>query len=1067
MATQRNFSVESLGQGQSIPPSVPLVLPNNLEYDLGTHTVRRRPGVERSSLTVVAEAMSLLAGIDAPVAVVAVTGPCRSGKSYMLSRMLGSSDAFQLGHSFEPETFGIWMSTKVLTCDGLTVVLLDTEGIDAVEAEAQNDASLLVLTILSCSLLVFNTTSVPKQGQLEKLQCFAELAEAVRIWKSGELDHEEFSRHFPDLLWLLRDSTLTPTDADGNPIDARSYLTKRVLKESGKFRPTPSDMVSRAITGFFPALDCRTLPPPSSDKHVMQNIETNQDRLDPEFNQGMDDLVKHILSTVKPKQGFGQGKTVTGRQLAALVQHYVATLNDPRSMPTLQTAWDAALMTLVEDTVRELQERYVREMRHGIEQAGGMPLEEDPTSSVPSMMSLHQAVFEGLLDTLKGRLHTFCEAAEMTQAVVDLTAGVNGTQDDSHGILSTLLSENRNSSESFCNQLIQDLYKPISDKLASPPEDYDIKALEADLAQLKVTYDENARGPCKHKVYLQFAEFLEGQKTTFSTIKGFQEEDYKLQEETRRREAEVATLQEERLQVERQVALSMKAQQDQVEMLMAEFGREVQNLKEEEKERRDAILRSLQAKMEETARRNVAMLEELSQRQEGMVQQQMEAMQQQQRQQMETMMGMAKAIQERNDKLAQEVQRQAEKTKSPGMLDKVMGSVVDIFKQGASLFLMSKFPLVGAAAAVGASAAQAATGRTASTRRFAAEGVPGRELAAQRAALNAVSPQGRRLTKQAGKLSPTQFRFLEKGLKMSDRRLRHSRRRKEPPETEEGNKRRADGPHDVSSLLDGVSVVLLDIEGTTTPITFVKDELFPYVRSHVRQHLEEHWQEEECQQDITALKKQAEEDKEMDGVVLIPECTTDDDDEARRKVLSAVVDNVLWNMDADRKVTALKQLQGHMWRAAYQTGKIKGEVYPDVVPAIRQWLETGRQVYIYSSGSVEAQKLLFGFSTEGDLLELFSGHFDTTTGLKVETESYRRIAKAVGCDPGNILFLTDVVREAKPSREAGMKTCLTVRPGNAPLTEEDMADFPIIKSFSELASDISPSKKRSRQKAAT
>ncbi|XP_035688168.1 enolase-phosphatase E1 [Branchiostoma floridae] len=297
---------------------------------------------------------------------------------------------------------------------------------------------------------------------------------------------------------------------------------------------------------------------------------------------------------------------------------------------------------------------------------------------------------------------------------------------------------------------------------------------------------------------------------------------------------------------------------------------------------------------------------------------------------------------------------------------------------------------------------------------------------------------------------------------MSDRRLR---RRQGTAGTD--NKRRADGPHDISGLLDGVSVVLLDIEGTTTPITFVKDELFPYVRSHVRQHLEEHWQEEECQEDIAALRKQAKEDKEMDGVVLVPECTTDDDEETRKKVLSAVVDNVLWNMDADRKVTALKQLQGHMWRAAYQTGKIKGEVYPDVVPAIRGWLETGRQVYIYSSGSVEAQKLLFGFSSEGDLLELFSGHFDTTTGLKVETESYRRIAKAVGCDPANILFLTDVVREAKPSREAGMKTCLTVRPGNAPLTEEDWANYPVIKSFSELACNVSPTKMRSRGKAAT
>ncbi|CAH1263183.1 ENOPH1 [Branchiostoma lanceolatum] len=301
---------------------------------------------------------------------------------------------------------------------------------------------------------------------------------------------------------------------------------------------------------------------------------------------------------------------------------------------------------------------------------------------------------------------------------------------------------------------------------------------------------------------------------------------------------------------------------------------------------------------------------------------------------------------------------------------------------------------------------------------------------------------------------------------MSNRRLKNTRHRSERTAAGTENKRSAGGPHNISGLLDGVTVVLLDIEGTTTPITFVKDELFPYVRSHVKQHLEKHWQEEECQQDIAALKKQAEEDKETDGVVLIPECITDDD-ETRQKVLSAVVDNVLWNMDADRKVTALKQLQGHMWRTAYQTGKIKGEVYPDVVPAIRGWLETGRQVYIYSSGSVEAQKLLFGFSTEGDLLELFSGHFDSTTGLKVETESYRRIATAVGCDPANILFLTDVVREAKPSREAGMKACLTVRPGNAPLTEEDMAEFPVIKSFSELASDVSPSKKRSRGKAAT
>eukprot|EP00058_Branchiostoma_floridae_P021465 XP_002606955.1 hypothetical protein BRAFLDRAFT_64951 [Branchiostoma floridae] len=141
------------------------------------------------------------------------------------------------------------------------------------------------------------------------------------------------------------------------------------------------------------------------------------------------DLEDVSTSTDVPGGGQSglQGETFTGRQLTGLVQHIVAVLSDPpRALPTLQTAWDAALMTLVEDSVRELEERYVQEMRQGIQQAGGMPLEEDPNSSVPSMMSLHQAVFEGLLDTLKGRLHSFCEAVEMTQAVVDLTARVIG-----------------------------------------------------------------------------------------------------------------------------------------------------------------------------------------------------------------------------------------------------------------------------------------------------------------------------------------------------------------------------------------------------------------------------------------------------------------------------------------------------------------------------------------------------------------------------------------------------------------------------------------------------------------
>uniref|UniRef100_A0A8C5MF54 Enolase-phosphatase 1 n=1 Tax=Leptobrachium leishanense TaxID=445787 RepID=A0A8C5MF54_9ANUR len=205
-----------------------------------------------------------------------------------------------------------------------------------------------------------------------------------------------------------------------------------------------------------------------------------------------------------------------------------------------------------------------------------------------------------------------------------------------------------------------------------------------------------------------------------------------------------------------------------------------------------------------------------------------------------------------------------------------------------------------------------------------------------------------------------------------------------------------------------VTTLLLDIEGTTSPITFVKDVLFPYVKDNVKGYLSKHWKEQPCQEDVAELRKQADADSLLSGFVPIPctsECNIDLD-----AVIQAVVDNVHWQMSHDRKTTALKQLQGHIWKSAYATGQMKGKVYEDVVPAIQKWREAGIKVYIYSSGSIEAQKLLFGYSTEGDLLTLFDGHFDTTIGHKGESESYINIAKSIGCSSENILFLTDVTK---------------------------------------------------------
>ncbi|KAG5305750.1 ENOPH phosphatase, partial [Acromyrmex insinuator] len=239
--------------------------------------------------------------------------------------------------------------------------------------------------------------------------------------------------------------------------------------------------------------------------------------------------------------------------------------------------------------------------------------------------------------------------------------------------------------------------------------------------------------------------------------------------------------------------------------------------------------------------------------------------------------------------------------------------------------------------------------------------------------------------------------------------------------------------------------VLVDIEGTTTSISFVKETLFPYVRQNLKDYIETKWEDEEFKQDYEKLKEQAKKDEEekLEGFIAI---TGDKPEEEKDSLLK----NVLWQMDNDRKTAALKQLQGHMWREAYKTGTVKGHIYEDVPKAIESWTNNGQKIYIYSSGSVEAQKLLFEYSIHGDLLKYFNGFFDTEVGAKQESDSYKNILSKISENPSDVVFLTDVVKEAVAAKEAGLSTIIVVREGNAPLTDEENITYTTIKSFLDL-----------------
>ena len=211
-------------------------------------------------------------------------------------------------------------------------------------------------------------------------------------------------------------------------------------------------------------------------------------------------------------------------------------------------------------------------------------------------------------------------------------------------------------------------------------------------------------------------------------------------------------------------------------------------------------------------------------------------------------------------------------------------------------------------------------------------------------------------------------------------------------------------------------MILLDIEGTTTPIAFVTGTLVPYARTHLAVYLEQQGGTLECRREVSRLQAEY------------------DVDRARGEDVPAWSPHayLTWLMDHDRKSPALKELQGRVWEEGYRNGTLVGQVFDDVPRALARWRDAGVAVGIFSSGSVRAQQWLFRRSTAGDLTPFLSWHFDTGVGAKQEPASYTRIAEDVNMAAGEILFVSDVAGELDAARAAGLRTVMALRPGNAP-----------------------------------
>ena len=367
--------------GKRLPPALPLVLPSHHKWDPVSNTLQKMPELERNSgesgptLELVGDTTSLLQTIRKPLAVLSICGPYRSGKSYFLSRMLGRyPGVFRLGHTMKAYTIGMWVATTILECDEYAVLLVDTQGIDAIGSSERVAMNLMALTTLLSSYLIYNSKRVPEKVDLDKLRCCSLLSSIILKQAKEEVELDVAKAFFPKFMWLLRDVALNMTDSNGSSVTPTVFLHTRILASKSKDGATLHSEAGSVLCSFFPSLECRTLPIPSIDPKVLHDIFQQQHKLKPAFNAGIVDIISYILQQVEPKRSIDGRTFLDGLAFVQLVSIFVKVVNIPNSLPDFQQGWVVLLKLKMEETVKQLVEEYEREMEESLH--GNLPLEE-------------------------------------------------------------------------------------------------------------------------------------------------------------------------------------------------------------------------------------------------------------------------------------------------------------------------------------------------------------------------------------------------------------------------------------------------------------------------------------------------------------------------------------------------------------------------------------------------------------------------------------------------------------------------------------------------------------------
>ncbi|XP_068715181.1 guanylate-binding protein 6-like isoform X2 [Montipora foliosa] len=631
-----------MARGENHPPSrrrlaIPLCLPDNCKWNPQTGKTIKT-GNKRSSLYVIEEALEQLRKFKGPVCVVSVAGPYRKGKSYILSEAFDQPEVFPLGHEMVAETMGIWLwivPQKYKDSKGqeFTVVLLDSEGIDSAASEGFHDHQIFTLTVLLASVLIYNSQDVPSRSDKEGLEYITKLSQRIQIRSNTgghgrQEDMEFFHKTFPHFIWLLRDVT---KDIPSDCKDVKDFFLKKVFKEDSTAAGCNNEQVAESILRFFSGFDAFTLPSPTVDVETMKSINQRKDEINPKFLSGLEEFKSLIKTTLSPKHSFNDGEFVTGEGLAVLVQLYVHAINTPNVIPNVQSAWDTFVTVKCSDAKQAALVTY------------DSLLASQLTDELPCSNDMIRMRHSDAFDMCQKQF--MAEMAGISTNTVERT--VNELKESVLSKLKSWLTDNETKTRQYCKDLLGQLKRNHLDPVLQKLQGKEAARVSFDdviigYTRIKDDYYKSAKG-AKDVIAAVFFEFhpelmkekeqylgllkqlkdfddergrnLAAQAYLDQERKRLEEQQSRLQEESRERKKEMEmllkNLEEERKRFSEQMESERKAQQGQMDNMIATSMKRAQ-------EERQAFIRENQAlkerfmALQEHNENNIRMIKKLS-----------------------------------------------------------------------------------------------------------------------------------------------------------------------------------------------------------------------------------------------------------------------------------------------------------------------------------------------------------------------------------------------------------------------------------------------------------------------